>query len=413
MVSGLLLYAMTLMLVPSLLRSSTARRGLLITGALLSTACADREAASSALATWRVDATPVLAISGDDALGQPLIGTAEGVIRLDDGSVVIADRGLSAIRWFDATGTLTHSYGREGDGPDEFRYLHQLLRCGDSLFVHDITRAEPWQVLALDGTPVRQFAIESPQREAAYRSTCGADGHFLHMGWERLNDPSIEPGRHRGTAPFWLGDANGRATAPLGDLPGSERLIMPRGTRPHPLGREPVMAVGRTRAYVGTADSLTVRTFSLDGAPGAVVAFATGDLRTTPADIARYKYRDTVGRTDARRADAERDWATFTFPPTVPAYDALLVDALDHLWLRRTPRAIGAPAEWLVFDPDGEPVARVPLPDALRVHDIGIDYIAGTRLDEADGGQAVEVYTLRRASNASRDGSNRAPRRSP
>jgi hypothetical protein len=386
---------------------------LLAAATLLYSSCADRSGPATVLMTWTVDATPMLAIAGDDSLGQPRIGNAEGVIRLHDGTVVIADRGLSAIRWFDRTGTLVRSYGREGDGPDEFRYLHQLLRCGDSLFVHDITRAEPWQVLTLDGTPVRRFAIESPQQEAAYRSTCGANGHFLHMGWERLNDPSIEPGRYRGTAPFWLGDATGRATAPLGDLPGSERLILPRGTRPHPLGREPVLAVGRTRAYVGTADSVTVRTFSLDGAPLAVVAFDTGDLRTTPADIERYKYRDTVGRTDARKTAAERDWETFRFPPTVPAYDAMLVDALDHLWLRRTPRSIGAPADWLVFDPDGLPVARVPLPDALQVHDIGAEYIAGIRLDEADGGQTIEVYTLRRTPDASSNGSALAPRRSP
>ena len=34
-----------------------------------------------------------------------------------------------------------------------------------------------------------------------------------------------------------------------------------------------------------------------------------------------------------------REWQTFEFPPTVPAYTALLVDREDHLWGRLFPSA--------------------------------------------------------------------------
>jgi hypothetical protein len=36
------------------------------------------------------------------------------------------------------------------------------------------------------------------------------------------------------------------------------------------------------------------------------------------------------------------------------------------------------------------------MPGDLTVHEIGDGYIAGIRTDAADGGQVIEVYSLRR-----------------
>lgn len=360
-------------------------------------ACDAASTSKAGLTEWTVGATPLLTITSDNAEGEPQIGAAEGITRLPDGSVLVADRGLFALRWFDSTGTLVRSVGREGKGPNEFEYIARLFRCGDSVFVNEISKAKPWLVYTLDGTMARDFAFDSPQGIPTYRTTCNTHGQFLHMGWERRDrDRAPEPGRRRGMVPYWISGADGVSTATLGDLPGSERLVTPNGSSPHPLGREPVLAMGRDRAYVGTADSFTVRTFTLNGEPLESLRYNDTDLRTTPDDIERYKYLDTVGQSNARKDNALREWATLEFPPTVPAYDQLLVDARDHVWVRRLPRRIGAAAEWIVFAPDGAPTARVTLPGDLTVHEVGNEYIAGIRTDAADGGQIVEVHSLRR-----------------
>ena len=59
-------------------------------------------------------------------------------VRLDNGDIVVADRGASEIRSYDAEGTFQWRAGREGEGPGEFRRLDFLGRmAGDSLVTYD------------------------------------------------------------------------------------------------------------------------------------------------------------------------------------------------------------------------------------------------------------------------------------
>ena len=306
----------------------------------------------------------------------------------------MADRGLFALRWFAPDGTLRKSLGREGLGPDEFKYIARLRRCGDVVHVYDIGRGNELRSYALDGTARGTLVIASPEGRVPYAFTCNGDGLWLSMDWERIRE--LEPGRRRGTVPFWISAADGSQRASLGTLPGSERLVIPGGSGPHPLGKQPVLAMGRDRAWVGSADSFVVQAFTLDGAPAGVLRDTDIDLATTPDDIARYKYRDTLGASERARERSVREWETFEFPPTVPAYDAMLVDSEDLVWVRRHPRRIGAEVEWLVFRSDGTRVATVRLPETLTVHEIGADYIAGIAVDPLDGRQSVRLHALRR-----------------
>ncbi len=361
---------------------------------LFTAACGGDTDGPRTAGTWTVDSVPMVVIGDDDTAAEPVLGVAEGVTRLPDGQLLVADRGLNSLRFFTPDGTFLRAVGRKGSGPGEFEYIANAYRCGDSLYVEEIARRQI-MVYALNGEPARTpDASEFAGGRSAYNSACNADGVFMHNGWASGREPTL--GRVRWTVPYWIASADGVLRAELGEHAGSERLVMQGGSGPHPLGKDGVLAIGRERAYIGTADSFAVLAFTLDGAPAGVLRNTDVDLRTTAADIARYKRYDTLGVNDRERASRMREWESFEFPPTVPAYDAMLVDALDHLWVRRFPRGDATRTEWLVFDPAGRQVAAVPLPDVLQVHEIGRDYIAGIETDPLDGTQSVRVYGLRR-----------------
>lgn len=378
----------------------TTRRAIVLGIAATSVgACADRskssDAESTAAVEWRIDSTPSLSIADDDALGEPVIGNAVGVSRLPDGGVIVADRGLSSLRFFAPDGSFVRSVGRKGSGPGEFDYIAWMHRCGDSLYVQDIGQ-EAVMVYALDGSLSRapKYADIHGSR-ATYTSACNPSGIFIHNGWNMGFDRT--PGRTRWTVPYWLTTTNGATRAELGEHHGSERLVIDGGSGPHPLGKNPVLAIGKDRAYVGTADSFLVQSFTLDGDSAGVLRNTDADLRTTPEDIERFKRLDTLGRNDVDKARSVREWSAVQFPPTVPAYDAMLVDARDHVWIRRFPRGIDTHAEWLVFAPSGEQVATLQMPGTLTVYEIGADYVLGIEVDPVEGRQMVRQYALRRA----------------
>ena len=78
---------------------------------------------------WRVSPEAYVAIAaGSESSSQLLV--VEGAIRLSDGTVVVGDRGAAAVKYFDGSGRLVRTSGRQGQGPGEFQYLAWLQPCG-------------------------------------------------------------------------------------------------------------------------------------------------------------------------------------------------------------------------------------------------------------------------------------------
>jgi hypothetical protein len=80
-------------------------------------------------------------------------------------------------------------------------------------------------------------------------------------------------------------------------------------------------------------------------------------------------------------------------PPEVrPPYADLHLDVEGHLWVERGPDPGSDAVEYLVFDPTGDFLGRVALPD-VRILEIGTDMVVAVRSDPL-GVQYLQLLPL-------------------
>lgn len=345
-----------------------------------------------------MSAEPTLDI-GDDVDGlTESAGDVKGVTRAPDDGVIVVDRASSSLKFFAADGRLIKRVGRKGRGPGEFEYLSHMMRCGDSLFVFDSGR---YSVYSLDGVPHRQFRIVGPAvRDHPYRTACNDQGVLLSYAYEGLQHLPPKSGATRILVPYWLSRPDGTIIATVGRFWSSERWATVTstisGTGPLPLGKQPVVAVGRSRAYIGVADSFAIDVYQLDGHQIGRIRLDQPVRPSTPADIERFKLLDTIGRSAADNERTVTNWKVMQFPQTLPAYSAMIVDRDDNLWVQIFPSSRDSNATWVGFSPTGAALAQLTLPLNLEVSEIGPDDVLGTETDVLTGVKRVKRFALRR-----------------
>jgi hypothetical protein len=352
-------------------------------------------------ATWTVDSKPIFHVGAESEDTLDTFGAVMGVTRLPSGEVVVADRKAFALRYFTPSGQYRRAVGRRGEGPGEFsQSILRLLHCGDSLFVMEWNHR--LQVFSQNGG-FKRTAILAPPRpgESPHNVVCNPSGLFFSHGWEKGDE--AKPGTFRPSVPFWIANPDGTIHSQLGFHPGSERFGDMHdgrlgGSGPLPLGKQPVIAIGRNRAYIGTADSFAIEVYGMDGRRTGTILKSGIDLQTTRADIEHFLMVDTAGKPEDSKTRTMKRYATsVTYPKTIPAYSALVVDSDDNLWVERYPRAAETAAHWVVFAPTGVEIARVDLPSNFNVAEIGRDFVLGVSIELPDGVHHVKEFRLRRA----------------
>lgn len=351
-------------------------------------------------ARWSIDPRPTLVLGDPNKDNAELFGGGlVGATRLPDGKIFVVDRGDYSLKLFDPSGKLVKSLGRKGSGPGELVYAAHLWRCGNDIVVYDIDGYRT-TVYGLDGTSKRSFRFTNPapDGQTPYQSACNSAGTFVHMGWEKRTD--MKGGAFRSTVPLWFSGIDSTARL-FGSMAGSERwgLIVDgrlRGTRPLPLGKQPVIAIGPDRAYVGTADTYEITMYDLQGKVIGKFGKPGVQLATTPADIEMAIEQEIAGQTEARQKSIRESFAEMQLPKTIPAYQRMIVDVEGMVWVQDYRRKSPTTAAWTVFTRDGKQIAEVTLPLHLTVTEIGTDYVLGKFTDPVEDIPQIHMYRLRR-----------------
>jgi hypothetical protein len=358
---------------------------------------ADYEAAS-----WEVGDAPLLDIGASEGDSTTLLYQVEGVHRLGDGRIVVANRSTHELRFYDGAGNHLYSSGREGEGPGEFGYISWTAVCrADSIFTYDITTRR-LSVFDDRGTFVRSVMPQLPGGITPYgQATCAPDGTFLFSGWPEF---SREPGPSRPSRPLALMASDGTPLRSLGDFPGGERYTHMNsdgtgGSGPRVFGKETSYVMGDGVFYLGTSDEYEVRVYSLAGEVEMLIRRMAVDLAITESHVDRY-LSDVLSRatTDNERRSWERYYADMEFPETFPAYAGFVLDAVGNLWVEDYLRPGDDQPVWNVFGPDGLHVAAVRTPPGFHIFEIGESYILGTWQDDLDV-EHVRIFRLFKPGN--------------
>jgi hypothetical protein len=166
-------------------------------------------------------------------------------------------------------------------------------------------------------------------------------------------------------------------------------------------GRNSYLAPSAAGFVAGESDSFELRRRSWDGRLVTIIrkpgpARTVTDAELTIAKANAERARQQILRITGMTARGLSSTAGTELPhrSTHPYFDALMVDATEHIWVRQSSRG-AATQSWLVFDPGGIWLGAISLPGNLRVTDIGPDYVLGIYRDDL-GVESVRLYGLDR-----------------
>lgn len=343
--------------------------------------------------------------------------------RAADGRILVADRGTQEIRAFGTDGAFQYAFGGEGEGPGEFRLLGDASPYrGDSIAVWD-PRLLRISIFGLDGEFGRSVHPEDPPdlREIDRASTRGVivaarfwgvleDGSFVLSPQHdvALDQNDSEALQLSLEYPVWVYTASGIPLEHLGDFVGPD-VWQPsaevRGAA-GPDVRMPTAAYPRTfdihthedRIYIAGSPTFEIQVRTSGGGAERVIRGPELDLAVDAA--AREAFQEQARNRAVEDGPIppafERALESVSFPETMAPYSRVLVDALDHLWVRehRIPGA-GGPKHWWVFDPNDRLLGTVETPGNVEIREIGADYVLGTHEDALEIPR-LRIYRLRK-----------------
>ena len=344
---------------------------------------------------------PLLRVGMLDGPGEYLFGDVSGAVRLEDGSVVVADEQSREVRMFDAGGGHVWTSGREGLGPGEYRGLWLLRGCtGAAVTVYD-WRLKRITELDSDGGVADTRALRGAGGPGPYGApACSPGGNLVFNDWPGgEGDAARAVGEYRWEMSLSWERDDGVATLRTG-IPGTELHHHGGGiSAPVWWGKDMAFAVTATGVWYGSADDYQLEHVDWNGRVTRVARWSGPDLEVTREHLNRYRDSQLARyETAEERQRYERDtWPEIRddLPERLPAYASrgLLPLPDGGVWVVPHPwRDLGA-REFHLLGPDGTWLHRLTIPADRTLLDAGPGWVL--LLEEGDfDEQSVAVYEL-------------------
>jgi hypothetical protein len=317
--------------------------------------------------------------------------------RLSDGRFITADDMAKELRIFDSSGRHLKTIGGDGEGPGEFRavWLVGVYR-GDSIYAYDyaLMRASIF-------TPDAVFArsVENPIPGSHDLSWAFDDGRFLFTK-SVADRPQFPPGLHWITAPAVETSPDGAEVDTLAVLPIRQVLMGSTGRQEaYHMMAEAMRGPWGHGFFWATSDKDEVRFYNRAGELERIVRRGRERQAVTEELKEQYKsgWLDYMAKEQGE--DAASEFAPMldaaVFPEEVPYFGSVLTDPTGYLWVQDYSTPFFLNRTWSVFDPSGQWLGEVQMPEGLRVTDIGEDYVLGITMDDL-GVQYIHLYGLDR-----------------
>ena len=338
---------------------------------------------------------PLVRIGLIDGPLEYLFGNVTAAIRLEDGSIVVADEQSYEVRRYDSTGQHMWTSGREGEGPGEYGGLRLLRGCpGAAITVFDWNLDRITQ-LDVDGSVAETRPLNAIGVHPYGFPACSPDGDLVFTPWPEYN-PDVAAGEHhRWKMGLVWARGDGKDTLRSG-IPGTERTRLEYGERPRIWGRTIVFAVVSTGVWYGTADDHELEHLDWTGRVTRTARWAGPDLRVTRERLNRYRDNRLARYDDAesRRRFERESWPGIRdgLPERFPAYEALLSLADGSVWVK-THDWRASDDELHLLDADGMWIQRLTIPTGSTLLDAGRDWVLLRQRGELDE-HIVAVYQL-------------------
>ena len=357
------------------------------------------------VATWSLSEQPLAVIGeNEDEPGHQLTEVV-GAFRLNDGRIVVGDRGSGEVRFFDQDGRHRLSVGGRGEGPSEFRLLVAVDRMpGDTVI------AGAW--------PLGLRVWWDSRGEYIANTQSGRWGPGL-VGGRTLPDGTFlidtyEGGSYGNSLELWAARGEESTFRTEGVLVRVTRDGEPRDTIGPVLGEEwfktgvlgenfamqarpytfrTHLAYTDDRILLGESHTGEVRAYTFDGSLVRVIRWEQEHTPVTAADRRAFRREVLDGLNNpTRRPSYERWLSEVTYPESKPAFRGFATDRGGRLWVQAWTATEGVD-RWLIFERDGTLSATLTAPSSARLLDAGEHHVLVVTRDELDV-ETIQLFEL-------------------